>query len=76
MTAHIQNVDEEFGVKFGVNEKKVLLLLSSNPTTSATEIAEKTNLSKRGVEKQIKKFRDLGVITRKGSDKKWTVSHQ
>ena len=84
MTAHIQNVDEEFGVifgnkfgvKFGVNEKKVLLLLSSNPTISATEIAEKTNLSKRGVEKQIKKFRDLGVITRKGSDKKWTVGHQ
>ena len=88
LTAHIQNVDEEFGVifgeefgvkfgvKFGVNEKKVLLLLSYNPTITATEIAEKTNLSKRGVEKQIKKFRDLGVVTRKGSDKKWTVGHQ
>ena len=82
MTVHIQNVDEEFGVKFGVkfgvNEKKVLLLLSSNPTISATEIAEKTNLSKHGVEKQIKKFRDLGVITRKGSDKNglWVINKE
>jgi len=82
LTVHIQNVDEEFGVKFGVkfgvNEKKVLLLLSSNPTISATEIAEKTNLSKHGVEKQIKKFRDLGVITRKGSDKNglWVINKE
>lgn len=72
--------DEEFGVKFGVkfgvNEKKVLLLLDSDATISATEIAEKTGLSKRGVEKQIKKFRDLGIVTRKGSDKNglWVIN--
>ncbi|MBR3857325.1 MAG: Fic family protein, partial [Bacteroidaceae bacterium] len=66
----------KFGVKFGVNEKKVLLLLDSNPSLSAGEIAEQTGLSKRGIEKQIKKFRDLGVITRKGSDKSglWLIN--
>ena len=66
----------KFGVKFGANEKKVLLLLDSDPSLSATEIAEKTGLSKRGVEKQIKKFRDLGIISRKGSDKNglWLIN--
>ena len=66
----------KFGVKFGVNEKRVLLLLHSNPTFSATEIAEKTGLSKRGIEKQIKKFRDLNVIFREGSDKNglWVIN--
>jgi Fic family protein len=72
--------DEEFGVKFGVkfgvNEKKVLQLLSSNPELSVGDIAERVGLSKRGVEKQIKKFRDLGIIIREGSDKTgyWKVN--
>ena len=57
----------KFGVKFGANERKVLLLLASNPSLSAENIAEQIGLSKRGVEKQLKKFRDLGIITRKGS---------
>ena len=66
----------KFGVKFGVNEKKVLLLLNDNSTISAGEISERTGLSKRGVEKQIKKFRDLGILTRSGSDKNglWIVN--
>lgn len=72
--------DEEFGVKFGVkfgvNEKKVLQLLSSNPELSVGDIAERVGLSKRGVEKQIKKFRNLGIIIREGSDKTgyWKVN--
>ena len=59
----------KFGVKFGVNERKVLLLLASNPSLSAENIAEQIGLTKRGVEKQLKKFRDFGIITRQGSDK-------
>ena len=59
----------KYGVKFGVNEKNVLLLLASNPSLSAEYIASQIGLSKRGVEKQLKKFRDLGIIVRKGSDK-------
>lgn len=84
----LNHVDEEFGVKFGkefgvkfgvrfgANEKQVLLLLDETPTLSASDIAERIGLSKRGVEKQIKKFRDLGVITRQGSDKNglWIIN--
>ncbi|MBR5635260.1 MAG: Fic family protein, partial [Prevotella sp.] len=59
----------KFGVKFGANEKQVLILLDETPSLSAAEIAELIRISKRGVEKQLKKFKDLGVITRQGSDK-------
>ena len=59
----------KFGVKFGVNEKKVLMLLASNPSLSAENMAAQIGLTKRGVEKQLKKFRDLGIIIRQGSDK-------
>ena len=66
----------KFGVKFGVNEKRVLLLLDGNPALTAGDIAEQTGLSKRGIEKQLKKLRELGVIERKGSDKngQWIVN--
>lgn len=66
----------KFGVKFGVNEKRVLLLLDGNPTLTAGDIAEQTGLSKRGIEKQLKKLRELGVIERKGSDKngQWVIN--
>ena len=62
-------VDKQFSVKFGVNEKQVLILLDDNPSLSAAEIAERIGISKRGVEKQLKKFKELGIITRQGSDK-------
>ena len=66
----------KFGVKFGANEKKVLLLLNDSPGLSASEIAEQVGISKRGVEKQMKKFRELGVITRHGSNKNglWVIN--
>ena len=69
---------KEFGVKFGVNEKRVLLLLDSNPSSSAGDIAEQTGLSKRGIEKQLKKFRELGIIARTGSDKNglWIINKE
>lgn len=63
-----QEFGVKFGVKFGVNEKQVLILLDDNPSLSASEIAERIGISKRGVEKQLKKFKDLGIITRQGSD--------
>lgn len=59
----------KFGVKFGINDKQLLLLLNSNPAFTAADIAERLGMTKRGVEKLIKKFRDLGVLSRHGSTK-------
>ena len=59
----------KFGIKFSVNEKKLLLLLNETPEMSAQDIAEIVGISKRGVEKQLKKLKEAGVLKRQGSDK-------
>ena len=59
----------KFGIKFSVNEKKLLLLLNETPGMSAQEIAEQVGITKRGVEKQLKKLKEAGIIKRQGSDK-------
>ena len=66
----------KFGVKFGVNEKKALILLNDSPGLSAADIAERLGMSKRGIEKQLKKFKDAGIIQRQGSDKSglWIIN--
>ena len=71
---------EEFGIKygirFGINDKRLILLLYSNPSLTAQEIAEQTGMSLRGVEKQMKRLKDIGVISRQGSRKNglWVIN--
>lgn len=62
----------KFGIKFSVNEKQLLILLDADPTLSASEIADRIGISKRGVEKQLKKFKDLGILTRSGNNRNGT----
>ena len=65
-----------FGVKFGVNEMQLLLLLDERPGMTAQDIAENIGISKRGVEKQLKKLKEIGTIYRQGSDKNglWIIN--
>lgn len=66
---------KEFGVKFGDNEKQLLLSLNSNPGMTAQDLADNLGITKRAVEKQIKKLRELNVLTRQGSAKNglWVI---
>ena len=66
----------KFGVKFGVNEKRLLLLLDESPGMSAQDAAGQIGISKRGIEKQLKKLKDVGAISRQGSDKNgiWIIN--
>lgn len=66
----------KFGIKFSDNDKRVLLLLNSNPTFSSQKIADRLEITKRAVEKIIKRFRENGVIERIGSNKTgyWKVN--
>ena len=87
MTA-VDSIDKEFGmrfgeefgikcgIKFGINDKQLLLLLDSNPSSTASEAAERIGMSQRGVEKLMKRLKDLGVIARQGSRKKglWIIN--
>ena len=74
------SLDKQFGVKFGIKfgdtEKQLLLLLNSNPTLSAQNLANNLGITKRAVEKQIKKLRDLQILTHQGSVQKklWVIN--
>ena len=72
----VEKFGEEYGKEYGISDRKILLLLCSEPTLSAREIAERIGMSLRGVEKQIKKLKSLGVISREGGRKKgfWSVN--
>ena len=60
---------EKFGIKFGINEKRLLLMILSDPTSTVVEMAANIGISQRGVEKQLKKLKELGVINRVGPKK-------
>lgn len=66
----------KYGIKFGINDKQLLLLLNSNPSLTASEAAERIGMSQRGVEKLMKKLKDIGVISRQGSRKNglWIIN--
>ena len=66
----------KFGIKFGDNDMRVLLLLNSNPTFSSQKIADRLEITKRAVEKIIKRLRENGVIGRVGSNKSgyWKIN--
>jgi len=65
-----------FGKEFGINDKQLLLTLDENPSLTASDISERIGVSPRAIEKQIKKFKDLGVICRRGSRKNglWIIN--
>lgn len=68
----------KFGIKFGDNEKQLLLSLNSNPGMTAQDLADYLGITKRAVEKQIKKLRELNVLTRQGSAKNglWVINRK
>ena len=68
----------KFGIKFGINEKRLLLMLHDNPSLTATDMADRLGISQRAVEKQMKKLKDLGVISRQGSRKNglWVINKE
>lgn len=66
----------KFGIKFGDNDMRVLLLLNSNPTFSSQKIADRLEITKRAVEKIIKRLRENSVIEHIGSNKSgyWKIN--
>lgn len=48
---------------------KILELIKQNPKITLEEIANVLGISKRAVEKQVKKLREANIIERIGSDR-------
>ena len=71
----IETVDFSSEKSTGSSEKtsnsseKILELIKQDPQISAAGIAMEIGISSRGVEKQIKKLREAGIIKRNGADK-------
>jgi len=55
--------------KYGENAEKVLQSIEENLFIKTHEIAGKTQLSQRTVEKAIAKLKDAGILKRVGPDK-------
>ena len=45
------------------------MLIKENPKITSKELAEKTGVSIKGIEWQLKKLKDENLIERRGSDK-------
>lgn len=65
----------KFHIKFGINDKKLLVLINNNPHLTLDELSVRMGITTRGVEKQIKRLKEYGVIERQGSKKsgKWVI---
>ncbi len=50
------------------SSERILDLIRKSPKISAAEIAMEIDMSSRGVEKQIKKLREAGILKRNGAD--------
>ncbi|MGD9153835.1 MAG: winged helix-turn-helix domain-containing protein [Gammaproteobacteria bacterium] len=55
--------------------EKILSLMKENPSITQKELIDKTGLTRRGVEWNIKKLKEEGFIRRVGSDRSghWEV---
>jgi ATP-dependent DNA helicase RecG len=60
---------EKGSEKASKSSEKILDLIKNKPTISAAEIAMEIDISARGVEKQIRKLREAGIIKRVGADR-------
>ena len=63
---------ETNGKSSGTRQKtsdKIIEMIKKDPKISAAGIAMEIGISSRGVEKQIKKLREAGIIKRNGADK-------
>ena len=60
------------------SREKIVELIKVHPEITQSELAEKIHLSVKGIEKQIRSLRELGIIRRVGPDKggHWEIIEQ
>lgn len=71
-----QNDVSEQLTGLNLKESAVLKLIMGNRSISVTELADKTNLSARTVDRIIKSLKEKGILSRTGSTKhvKWQIN--
>ena len=57
---------KELGKELSENQQKIIALIIQNPKITIKEMAEQLSLSETGIEKNIKKLREMGAVERVG----------
>ena len=72
-----ENFGENFGESAGLTDiqKRIVVLMKTDPLTSAKKLADDLGKSSRSIEYQISLLKAAGIIRRDGPDKggRWTV---
>ena len=61
-----KELGKELGKEFSENQQKIIALIIQNPKHTIKEMAEHLSLSETGIEKNIKKLKEMGAIERVG----------
>ncbi len=74
----VERVVEKVVENISQNQKEIIQCMSSNPLISALAIARSLGISQRKVQTNIKRLKELGLISRIGPDKggQWVVHKQ
>ena len=63
-------MEQESSLKSSLkSSQKILELISASPSITISEIADRLGMTKRGVDKNIKRLKVQGIIRRVGPDK-------
>ena len=63
------NVGINVGIKLNSTQKKILSMLSENPSLTSAKLAEMLDVQTRTVERNIQKLRKEGILDRSGANK-------
>ena len=67
---HSEETEQKSSLKSSLkSSQKILELISATPSITISEIADRLGMTKRGVDKNIKRLKEQGVIRRVGPDK-------
>lgn len=68
-------ISEEVRDKYGQTAGEILYLMYENPKSTLDNIAGALGITRRTVEKQVRKLKEAGIISRMGSNKSgvWKV---
>ena len=75
--ASVENGRKE-DVNVTATQSKILALLRENPRMTGNQLADEVGISKRNIEENIRKLKELGVIVRRGSSKSgfWDITQE
>lgn len=63
------NVGEKSEINISVRQKDILNLIKKSPTITAKQMSEILSVTSRTVERDISSLKDMGILSRKGTDK-------